>query len=92
MRPADTFFLKRIRFLCFIIFCPGHSLAVDPWGKVVADAGGYDGPGTTTNDEDEGSTTIINTPSIILCDIDMEQLKSTRERMPIQQHRDNAKF
>jgi predicted amidohydrolase len=61
----------------------GHSLAVDPWGTVMADAGGCDGPGTTEARE---------TPSIITCDIDLTELASIRERMPIQQHRDAASF
>ena len=67
----------------------GHSLAVDPWGTVVADAGGCDGPGTTTASPVDDD---IGTPSIILCDIDLETLESTRERMPIRQHRDSATF
>jgi predicted amidohydrolase len=58
---------------------------VDPWGKILADAGGYDGPGTQV----EGK---IVTPSIIVCDIEGEKLETTRERMPIQQHREAAKF
>lgn len=61
----------------------GHSLAVDPWGRVIADAGGSDGPGTVHKQEP---------PSIIVCDIDLEELQSVRQRMPIQQHRDAASF
>ena len=66
----------------------GHSLGVDPWGAVICDAGGCDGPGTTTI-PDNGE---IATPSIVVCDIDLNKLASTRERMPIRQHRDSAKF
>jgi len=61
----------------------GHSLAVDPWGRVVADAGGSDGSGTAEEQEP---------PSIILCDIEVDEMESVRERMPIQQHRDAASF
>ena len=61
----------------------GHSLAVDPWGRVIADAGGSDGPGTIEEREP---------PSIIICDIDLDEMKCIRERMPIQQHRDAASF
>lgn len=61
----------------------GHSLAVDPWGRIVADAGGSDGVGAI--DEREP-------PCIITCEIDLEELESIRQRMPIQQHRDAASF
>jgi len=63
----------------------GHSLAVDPWGAVVADAGGY-------ADKDTSTDPSLTTPSIVLCDIDLHKLESIRQRMPIRQHRDDAKF
>lgn len=59
----------------------GHSLVVDPWGTILADAGGMDSP-------DSGSS--IETPSIVTCEIDLERVESTRQRMPIQSHRNNA--
>lgn len=62
----------------------GHSLAVDPWGKVLADAGGCDGPGTMPGDK------AITTPSIVTCEIDLDMVASIRQRMPIEQHRDAA--
>ena len=69
----------------------GHSLAVDPWGKVVADAGGY------PLDDDSGGRAVDEAvapepPSIVTCEIDLEQIESTRQRMPIDQHRSNATF
>jgi predicted amidohydrolase len=67
----------------------GHSIAIDPWGVVLADAGGFDGPGTTqlsTNNEAQAP------PIIITCDIDLNHLSSIRERMPIQKHREQAKL
>ncbi len=79
----------------------GHSLAVDPWGQIVADAGGYDGPGTTTTttttttaSSDPSSAVVVGkpAPSVIFCDIDLEQIESIRQRMPIQQHRDSSSF
>ena len=78
----------------------GHSIAIDPWGEIIADAGGYDGPGTgsainigttegttTGTAKDEGAE-----PSIILCDIDDKKIKSIRERMPIRKHRHDCMF
>lgn len=63
----------------------GHSLVVDPWGTVLADAGGVDGPGTAFQDVAD-----IATPSIITAEIDLDYLSSTRQRMPVQVHRKNA--
>jgi deaminated glutathione amidase len=60
----------------------GHSLVVDGWGTIIADAGGMDS-------EVKPSST---QPSIITCDIDLSTIQSIRERMPIQQHRANAQF
>jgi predicted amidohydrolase len=57
----------------------GHSLVVDPWGKVIADAGGVDSEGSTP-------------PSIVTCEIDLLQLENVRERMPVQLHRENAEL
>jgi predicted amidohydrolase len=65
----------------------GHSLVVDPWGTVVADAGGCDGPEMIADSNNPAET---STPKIITCDIDLDKADSVRERMPIQMHRDNA--
>ena len=69
----------------------GHALAIDPWGEVLADAGGYDGIGTSgvANGKNEAESP-VKVPSIIVCDIDSEKIRSIRERMPIQQHRRDA--
>lgn len=69
----------------------GHALAVDPWGEIVADAGGYDGPGTTglSPTEDDG---LVPVPSIVICDIDGERISTVRERIPMQAHRDKSEF
>ena len=59
----------------------GHALGVGPWGDVLADAGG------------EGeSLDSPPPPSIVTCEIDLEEMERVRERMPIQTHRNNAKF
>jgi predicted amidohydrolase len=46
--------------------CYGHSLIIDPWGRVLADGG-----------EGEG---------VIVADIDLEQVRDTRRRIPALQH------
>ena len=67
----------------------GHSLVVDPWGKIVIDAGGYGRDGGDLLDENQ----IQNlAPKIVTCEIDQELIQSVRERMPIQTHRENASF
>jgi predicted amidohydrolase len=71
----------------------GHSVAIDPWGDIVVDAGGYDGQGDSTCLIDGGSEqTKPMTPSVVFCDLKDEKMKSTRERMPIQLHRKSSPF
>ena len=60
----------------------GHSLAVNPWGEILADAGGF-------LDEDPSK---ITTPSLVSCEIDLELIDTIRQRMPIKMHRSNASF
>lgn len=55
----------------------GHSLVVDPWGVVLADGGGVD------------SEAPVET-SLRTAQIDLAQIESIRQRMPIQQHRATA--
>ena len=52
----------------------GHSLVVDPWGVIVADAGGVD-------------KECKPAPTIVTCDVDLDMVASVRERMPVQEHR-----
>jgi predicted amidohydrolase len=59
----------------------GHSLAVDPWGTILADAGGA-----------KSTSEVDASPSIVTCEIDLEAIDSIRQRMPIGMHRDNSKF
>lgn len=69
----------------------GHSLVVDPWGHILADAGGYDGPGTaSTNNNSSQKPTLAQAPSVITCEIDRSHVQSIRQRMPVQVHRSNA--
>jgi predicted amidohydrolase len=60
----------------------GHSIAIDAWGEVLSDAGGYDS-------EEQSS---LKSPKIILCEINDEKIKSIRERMPIRNHRQSCTF
>lgn len=60
----------------------GHSLVIDPWGKILIDAGGYDS---------QKSTEVIKN-SIIVCEIDLKLLEVISQRMPIQEHRKKAEF
>lgn len=66
----------------------GHSLAVDPWGKVLTDAGGFPCDGVETQDQGE----VEEPPSIVTCEVDLDLIGSTRQRMPLDQHRSNAHF
>ena len=71
----------------------GHSLVYDPWGELLADAGGYDSVGTagvSTMPENDESPVIV--PSIVMCDIDLDKIDSVRESMPIHEHRANSKY
>ena len=68
----------------------GHSLVIDPWGVIIADAGGADGAGSSSDNE-PGSVP-AQLPSVILCEIDRDKITSVRERMPVQLHRSMAKF
>ena len=69
----------------------GHSLIYDPWGELVADAGGFDGVGTCGVACSDGNTPVI-APSIVTCEVDLNKITSVRQSMPIQQHRDNSKY
>ena len=60
----------------------GHSLVVDPWGVVLQDAGGVDSTEGTSRPA----------PSIVTCELNLAQIDSVRERLPIQQHRKAAEY
>jgi deaminated glutathione amidase len=66
----------------------GHALAVDPWGTILADAGGY-----PSNDDDNHDDNVVlpqPPPSIITAEIDLDYLQQIRAHMPIEMHRMNA--
>ena len=70
------------------------SQAVDPWGKVIADAGEYPTTDETEalNGQPNAPSSQIDTPSIVTVEIDLSMIDSIRQRMPIDLHRSNAKF
>jgi predicted amidohydrolase len=65
----------------------GHSVVYDPWGELLADAGGSDTTATTTEE-----SPIHDVPSIIFADIDLEKIELVRERLPMQMHRDGSNY
>lgn len=69
----------------------GHSLVYDPWGQILADAGGYDGVGLTGVEATSDDFPVV-TPSIVTCEIDIDKIASVRESMPMQQHRAKSKY
>eukprot|EP00986_Skeletonema_menzelii_P009786 scaffold4547_cov135-Skeletonema_menzelii.AAC.6 len=68
----------------------GHSLAFDPWGELLVDAGGYEND--TSQESGIVEVSPVDVPSIVTCEIDLDLVQSVRERMPIQQHRDSSNF
>ena len=64
--------------------------AVDPWGKVIADAGGY--PTVDEDAEADESSKPLDPPTVVTAEIDLTLIDSIRQRMPIDLHRSNAKF
>jgi len=66
----------------------GHSLAIDPWGEVLADAGGV---GDFIVDRKESATMRL-LPKIVCCDVSKEKVRSVREKMPIRSHREASPF
>lgn len=56
----------------------GHSLVVDPWGRIIVDAGG------SGSDDDDDEV------KVVMCDLDLSLVESVRGRMPIAQHRRDA--
>jgi deaminated glutathione amidase len=70
----------------------GHALVVDPWGTVVVDAGGVDDNQSSVADDVADDEQRCFSNRVVVCDIDLEPLTSIRQRMPVQQHRNSAKF
>ena len=56
-----------------------YTIVYDPWGELIADAGGYDGPGSAgiiLNNESQENIidSPVRVPSIVLADIDMSKV------------------
>jgi len=58
----------------------GHAIIVDPWGVVLADAGGC-------FDSEETSTAASYSPTIVTARLDLNRLREVRSKMPITTHR-----
>lgn len=58
-------------------FSYGHSMIVDPWGKVLCELGGVDDWDCSSNE-----------PAIGVGDVDLEGLKKVRREMPLHPRRD----
>jgi deaminated glutathione amidase len=72
----------------------GHSLVIDPWGTIVADAGGED---DDDDADDGGANDDANAaddlaPTVMCCDVDASAVESIRQRMPVQSHRSSAQW
>ena len=63
----------------------GHSIAVDPWGVIVAEDSGV-GNGKDDSNEEH----IV--PSVTICDIDLGLVETVRQKMPLQLHRRSTPF
>ena len=90
VRCCSFIYLSLDLYVCYLTLSSIYLLqGVDPWGKVVADAGGYpiedDVSGNADND-------VPDPPSIVTLEIDLEYVNSLRQRMPIETHRSNASF
>jgi predicted amidohydrolase len=67
-----------------LLIASAFTVTSDPWGRVITDAGGSYGPGTFDLKQES--------PSNVVCDVDVDEMESIPVRMPIQQHRDAAPF
>ena len=81
----------------------GHSLIVDPWGEILADARGFDdlpttnasaeAPGAAGADAAAADASLspeenpLLAPCIVTARLDLEKLRGIREKMPIDKHR-----
>ena len=64
----------------------GQAIIIDPWGRVLADAGSID----TADDATGGAAALA--PKIITAELDFEAMEAIRVKMPIQQHRRDDVF
>ena len=70
----------------------GHAIAIDPWGEVMGDAGGYSSNSFSCSSTGANIDPVVVTPSIILCDVDADQIRTTRDRIPLTTHRQSCPF
>lgn len=69
----------------------GHSIVIDPWGKILAEAPGADSDSQSISESPnskEGHYSVDNNGSIIItADIDLSYLQKIRTNMPLANHR-----
>jgi predicted amidohydrolase len=81
----------------------GHAIIIDPWGTILADAGGYNNhdrhhdeneidnyqssTNTSTSSSSSSTSLPLPPPSIITAPIDLEYVQKIRRRIPIESHR-----
>jgi deaminated glutathione amidase len=71
----------------------GHSVVIDPWGTIVADAGGEDEDDGDSNDDANANADADElAPKVVCCDVDLSAVESIRQRMPVQSHRSSAQW
>jgi deaminated glutathione amidase len=68
----------------------GHSLVIDPWGTILADAGGELDDGDDGGDKEATADHLA--PAVVCCDVDASAVESIRQRMPVQSHRSSAQW
>jgi predicted amidohydrolase len=79
--------------LCILLFYLLH-IVYDPWGELLADAGGCDGAGSvgSTMAGESCDKNPVPAPSIVIADLDLTKLDTVRQSMPMQMHRDAFQF
>jgi len=71
----------------------GHSIIIDPFGVVLADAGGLDAdldiskPEEEMSQEQREALRKRSEPKMILAELDFDNMQQIRQRMPIKEHR-----
>ena len=67
----------------------GHAMAVDPWGEVLVDAGGFGPTAGTTEEEREREEADVEPfkDKVVFAEIDLDRVAEVRRNMPVGNHR-----